>query len=52
MAASVATEEKEKMEEMHWLLVCPAYTDTLMALSVLDSAIGSTDANMRILKAV
>lgn len=36
MAASVATEEREKMDEMHSLLVCPACTNTLMGLSVLD----------------
>jgi hypothetical protein len=48
MGASIASEEKEKMEEMHLLMVCPACTGSLMALSVL----GSTDASMRIVNAV
>jgi hypothetical protein len=49
MAASVATKEKEEMEKMHSILVCPACTDALM---VLDSVISSSDANMRIVKVV
>jgi hypothetical protein len=33
----VAAEEDEKMEEMHFLPVCPPHKDVLMALSVFDS---------------
>jgi hypothetical protein len=35
MATSVATEEEEKMEEMHLLTMCPACKDALMALLVV-----------------
>jgi hypothetical protein len=46
----MATEEEEKMEEMHSLLVGPTCKDALMALSMLDSVISSTDTNDRMLK--
>jgi hypothetical protein len=32
----VAAEEDEKMEEMHFLPVCPPHKDVLMALLVFD----------------
>jgi hypothetical protein len=52
MAASIATEEEEKLEEMHSLLVCPTCTGSLIALLVLGSAISSADTNIRIVNAV
>jgi hypothetical protein len=50
MATLVATEEEEKMKEMHLLPVCPACKNALMALLVVDSVTSSCDTDRRIVK--
>jgi hypothetical protein len=51
-ATSVATEGEEKTKEMHSLPKHPARKDALMALSLLDSVISSSDTDKRIVKAM
>lgn len=46
----LATEEEEKEEEMHSFPVCPACKYALIALSLLDSVIISSDTNERFVK--
>jgi hypothetical protein len=50
LAVLAAAEEEEKMEKMHLHLVRGSHKHALMALSVLDFSISSSDADERIVE--
>jgi hypothetical protein len=52
MVTLMATEEEEKTKEMHLLPTHPAHKHELMALSLLDSVISSSDTDKKIVKAM
>jgi hypothetical protein len=52
MVTLVATEEEEKIKEMHLLPMHPAHKNELMALSMLDSVTSSSDTDKQIIKAM